>query len=364
MTNRIVLRNLAHRPVRTIVSMLAIALEVAMILLMWGTADGLIQETVERKTSLGNHILIRPGTADEEFSSGTAGIAQPLLSEMEALPEVKMAVGTVHTVPGDLMTITGVDLDRLSGMVGGLTLLEGGGFEQPYDAIVDEFYAAQKEVSAGDTITLLNKEFRVTGIMEAGKLSRIFIPRETMQQLMDWEGDLTQVYVQLHREEDTQPVIEKLKAQFPGLTIHSMEEFVSLFAAEIEGMAESFVAVIVAIALFVGFIVVLLSMYTAVLDRTREIGILKALGASPGYILGIFLRETFWIAAGGAVIGAAGGYLLAELIRQSFPLVRVDVMPNHLSWGLVIALAGALLGALYPALKAARQDPIDALAYE
>ena len=115
----------------------------------------------------------------------------------------------------------------------------------------------------------------------------------------------------------------------------------------------------------VGFLVVFLSMYTAVVERTREIGILKALGAKPSTVVNILVREAILLAVAGCVIGIVAAFLVKELISgiapASMPIISV---PDWWLKAAGIALLGALLGAIYPGLKAARQDAIEALAYE
>jgi putative ABC transport system permease protein len=106
-------------------------------------------------------------------------------------------------------------------------------------------------------------------------------------------------------------------------------------------------------------------MYTAVIERTREIGILKALGAKPGTIVGILVRESLVLAFVGALLGILLSFAAKALILAvqpvSLPVVNV---PDWWPRAAAIALAGALLGAIYPGLKAARQDAIEALSYD
>ncbi len=105
-------------------------------------------------------------------------------------------------------------------------------------------------------------------------------------------------------------------------------------------------------------------MYTAVLERTREIGILKALGASPGYILGILLRETVLLAIAGTIAGILMSYGARWLMQMLVPMFTTSIVPGWWPYAGLIALIGSLIGALYPGFKAARQDPIEALAYD
>jgi putative ABC transport system permease protein len=105
-------------------------------------------------------------------------------------------------------------------------------------------------------------------------------------------------------------------------------------------------------------------MYTAVLERTREIGILKSLGASQFYVVNLVLRETALLAVVGIALGIAMTFILKRLMDQWAPTLLFPVDAKRIITATLIALGGALVGALYPALKAARKDPIEALAYE
>ncbi len=127
----------------------------------------------------------------------------------------------------------------------------------------------------------------------------------------------------------------------------------------------AFIGVITVLAVVVGFLVVFLSMYTAVVERTREIGILKALGAKPFTILDILIREAVLLAVVGCVIGIVLSFAAKTMVMTLMPAsLQVVNAPDWWPIAAAIALGGALLGAIYPGLKAARQDAIEALAYE
>ncbi len=364
LTNRVVVANLFHRRMRTALVVVAIAVEVSMILLMLGLADGLVGESTRKQRGIGADILILDPTSSGPVSAGTASLPESLVTEIEKMPGVAMAMGRTFSMQGQLQTVTGVNLEQFSRMSGGLEFLHGGPFQGPYDVIVDDVFAKQKKISVGDTVQFFNRDFRVVGITESGKLSRIFVPLATMQDVMGWRGNLSQIYVKLVDSTQAPKFVEQFKKMLPKHPVYTMEEFVSLFTAQTRGRADDFIGVIVGIAMVVGFIVVLMSMYTAVLDRTRDIGILKALGAKPGYIVDIFLRETFVLTATGIVLGTGLAYLAQSWLVERFPLVTLVIEQRHVIWAIVVSIIGSLLGSVYPSWKAARQDPIEALAYE
>ena len=196
-------------------------------------------------------------------------------------------------------------------------------------------------------------------------LARLVVPLDRLQELTASTGKVTIVYVKLDDPARTNEVIADLKQRLKEYQIRSMEDYAALYSVGSIPMLKQFIWVVIGLGVLVGFLVVFLSMYTAVLERTREIGVLKALGASPGYILNILLRETALLAAAGSVFGILMAYAtrfaITNLIHGS--LIQAIV---YLWWPITaaIAMVGALLGAIYPGLKAARQDAIEALAYE
>jgi putative ABC transport system permease protein len=119
-----------------------------------------------------------------------------------------------------------------------------------------------------------------------------------------------------------------------------------------------------AVALAVCFLFVMLTMYTLILQRTREIGILKSLGASRLYLVGIAVAESVLICLGGTAVGIGLSYLTGWTIEWLMPLATVRIEPRWLLAALVVGLVGGAVSALYPGYRAARLDPAVALAYE
>lgn len=363
MIHRLVLRNLIHRPIRTVLTVLAVAVEVMMIVMMVGVSEGLLRESQRRTRGVGADVLIRP-----EISGATitgADISDKLPGMLrERFPQVTHALGATVFTPGNLQTITGVDWSGLAAMAGGIAVFEGRPYGSPYEAMVDEVYARQEQVGVGDSIQLMSRDFQVVGIVETGKMSRVFIPLETMRDLQGWQGRFSQVYLKLSPAADARALIAELRALLPNRSVISVEDFLALTATSVRQMSSQFVNVIISIAVAIGLIVVTLAMYTAVLERTREIGILKAMGASKALIGGVVLRETLLITICGIGLGFVLSALGQRLVAVQYPLVPVILLPSWMAGAGVLALVGSVAGSAYPAWKAAKADPCEVLAYE
>lgn len=364
MINKLVFENFRHRPVRSILTVLAIGIEVTMMLTLVGLSRGTLEESAKRARGVGADVWVRPpGSSVLSFSS--APMDERMVNFFLKQPHVTHAMGAIIHGTGGMTSITGMDLDAFARMSGGYRFLQGGPFQGPHDVIVDEYYAQQRNVKVGDTLTLSQHDWRVSGIFEPGKMARVVVPIKTLQELTSNTGKVSQFLIKLDDPKQTPNVIETLKKELDGYNILSVEEFTSMFNVNNLPELSAFIKVVVGISVIVGFLVVSLTMYTAVLERTREIGILKALGASPLYILTIFLRETALLALVGTIIGVLFSFATRWLIMTLIPASLTQmIVPDWWPIAGGIALLGALLGALYPGWKAARQDAIEALAYE
>jgi putative ABC transport system permease protein len=190
------------------------------------------------------------------------------------------------------------------------------------------------------------------------------MPIRILQDKTANSGKISIIYVKADDPKNIPLVLSELKALLPDNPIFTLEEFLSQISVNSIGLLKSFTNVVIGISIVFGFLVVFLSMYTAVLERTREVGILKALGASPGFIVGILMRETIFLSLIGAIFGILLTYV-ARAVIMSFPAsLTQKIVPDWWPIATALALVGAMLGTLYPGLKAARQDAIEALTYE
>lgn len=250
--------------------------------------------------------------------------------------------------------------------------LAGGPFQGPNDAIVDNRFAGSpnpatgKPYKVGDTIVISDHPFRISGIVEEGKGGRKLIPLDTMQQLIGAQGMASLFYIKCDSPANDDLVMQEIRSTrgFGKNTLTTVANLLDQMTPnKIPGFNVALDAV-TGIAVVIGFLVIFQSMYTAVLERTREIGILKSMGASKTTIVGVVLRECALLAIAGVVLGIAGTYGVRFAMLHFFPTQSFEITPQWIGYAAAIAFVGSLCGALYPAWMAARKDPIDALAYE
>ena len=364
MVTKLVFENLKHRPIRTLLTVLAIGLQVTLVLTIVGLSRGLIEASRTRTRGVGADIMVRPPGAAIIGMSG-APMPEGVVGFIEKQPMVSMAQGVVFHPIGGIESLIGIDIDRFDKMSGGLDYREGGPFRNPDDLLVDENFAQQRKLKVGDKVDLANHTWTVRGIVGSGKLGKLFVDKKILQNLTSNTGKISVVYVKVDDPKHMNAVIADLKRKLENYPVYSIDEFLSNFTTDNIPGLNAFIGTIVGLSIIFGFLVVFLAMYTAVLERTREIGILKALGASPGFILGMLMRETAVLAAVGSIIGIGISYVARWAIMTFVPSsLTVVGVPDWWWRAALISLAGAVLGAIYPGMKAARQDTIEALAYE
>jgi putative ABC transport system permease protein len=368
MMNKMVVANLVHRPIRSLISIVAIALEVTLILLIVGLCYGIMNDSKNRTAGIGADVIVQP--PGSSFLAGISGapVSVKVADLLRRMPHVKVVSPVVWQIVtgGGLEVIDGIDLPSFEALGGPFQYLQGGPFQGPNDVIVDDYIARQRHVRVGDTMEILNDKFRVAGIVENGRGARKFLPIATLQDLMGAKGKASVFYVKLDDPANADAVVAAVKAQ-PGMerySVLSTPDYLSMMTPSHLPGFRPFIGVVIGVSLIIGFLVIFQSMYTAVMERTREIGILKSLGASKLYIVNVILRETVLLALAGIAVGIAVSLAARVGIQQRWPLVHIDKSNLWMMRATLIAIVGATAGAIYPAFKAAQKDPIDALAYE
>jgi len=366
--NKLIFANLVHRPVRSVISVLAVAIEVIMILSIAGIFMGMLNDTKARTNGIGADLMVFPPGSSNFVAMSGAPMPIVFADSLRALPHVTVVspVNQKFSTAGKIEILYGIDYDTFDALKP-FQYIAGGKFEHPDDVIVDDVSAASdKGYHVGDTITILKHPFHISGIVEHGKGGRRMIPIDTLGELTDAEGKASLFYVKVDNPKNDDAVIQEIHAthgleNYPTYTVDDW--LGEMTPDKIPGFNIA-LRVVTFIAVVVGFLAIFQAMYTAVLERTREIGILKSMGASKLDIVSVVLRETAVMAAAGVLLGIAGTYGVKLMMAHLFPLQQFDVTGQWIAQAAIIAFLGAIIGALYPAWMAARKDPIDALAYE
>jgi putative ABC transport system permease protein len=366
--NKLVIANLLHRPLRSLISVTAVAIEVVMILSIVAIFMGFLDSQKERTNGIGADVVVMPSNASIIAGVGGAPIPATIAGFLATLPHVTVAspVITDFNMSSTVEIMYGIDFKSYDALKP-FKFLAGGPFQTPDDVIIDDIFARSgKGYHIGDTMMIKNHQFRVCGIVENGKGGRRMVPIDTLGSLIGSDGKASVIYLKTDNPANDNPVMEEIH-NTKGLAnyrVQTMEDLVSQYTPSRFPGFDIALEVVISIAVVVGFLVIFQSMYTAVLERTREIGILKSLGSSKATIVSVVLRETALLAVAGVLLGIAATYGVRVLLQVKFSTFPFELTAGWIGRGILIAFSGAIFGSLYPAWMAARKDPIDALAYE
>jgi putative ABC transport system permease protein len=363
------LANIFNRKTRTTVGILAVALGVATVLVLVGLAQGSLDETAQRIQNVGADILFQAPDASA-FLAISAGVLPerlgPLLKETPGVAEVTpVLVNNVTRLKDSnkFVMMFGIEPESYNRIGQGLDIVEGRGLEKPGDLLVDTVLAAADQIKVGDKLHIMNRDFEIVGIPRAGAGVRIYMRLEDMQAATAQPGDVSFFFVKANDDVEVSQVASELEKRFEGYKVTPLEFLSEAMKENALGLKE-FIRALSFFAALISCLVILLAMYTTIIERTREIGILKALGAGRGYILKVVMAESFLI----CVMGVGSGYLLSVLGRSAlltfFPTLTVDLIPRWFLYSAILGVGGGLLGALYPAYRAAKLDPVEALNFE
>ncbi len=359
-------RNLLHRPLRTLIGVLAVAVEVALVVLIVGLTTGLLTETAKRIEGIGADIMLQSPSA--QVFLAFSGSPMPIkiadkLSNLKYVQSVAPALLQFNST-GGVDVIYGIDPESFRDVSGGFVFLDGHDMEGPDDLLVDDWAAKAKHIKVGDTYNLLNHDWHVAAIIEHGKGARLFVPITTLQDLVGAREKASIFLLKCTRPEHTEDVMVQMRQIFPGYPVRPLKDFLSLMTStNIPGL-EAFIDSMIALAVSIGLLVIFLTMYTTVIERTRDIGVLKSLGANRFFIVRALLTESAALCALGILAGVGLSYLVRAAFLMGFPTLSILITPGWLLRAAGIALTGAIFGTSYPAWMASRKDAVEALSYD
>jgi putative ABC transport system permease protein len=377
--DNLITANIRQRPIRSLVSVIGVALGVALVMLFTGLARGMSNDLQRRTQNLRAEIIFtRPGTMDN-LTSSPANLSTKYVENLKAVEGVESAVPVIRYVfqggaGFGFEQVEGVDWEPFAQM-NGLRIVEGRApqarseegqsSEEMVEVVIDEEKARNSNTSVGGVLKLFGEiPHRVVGIYAPESGARVKMSLSDMQYRVEAAGKCTYILVKAKNGVDEKTLAERIDAE-PGTKGNKIQFTRDVFTSIEKSIPYLglFLKVLVGLAALVSALVVMLAMYTTITERTREIGILKAMGASRGFIIGVIEKEAILISVLGLVVGFTVALIAGALIHRTYGLVF------EYGWGWAVAsaligLLGGAIGALYPAVRAANLDAVSALSYE
>ena len=362
----LVLANLRVRPLRTLISVVGVALGVILVVLFTGLARGMSNDLSKRASNWKAEIVFTRAGA-MTMTSSNANVNTKYAERLLEIQGVAQAVPMYRYITAGegrfgIKQIDGVDWPEFARM-NQMQLVQGRAPTADDEAVIDEQEAESKKLAIGGTTELFgNRPFKVVGIFAPPSGARVKVSLAAMQNVLQAPNKCTYILVKIKDGENPQEVAKRIDAALPGNKLQFTADLIA-DAGQRYPELNTFLRALVALGGFVSTVFVLLSMYTTVTERRREIGVLKSLGASNFFIIGTIEREALMIGVLGTILGFIVSFAAAFAIQRFFKLV----FEFGWSWTLtaiVIALGGSLIGALYPAFSAARLDPVTVLTNE
>jgi putative ABC transport system permease protein len=366
MIRQLIFRNAIHRPLRTFISVVAVAVEVTLVLVIVGLSSGLLEEVGKRIQGVGADIMLQPPSSQIILAFSGAPMTIKIGERVETMKYVQAVapVLTQFNSSGGIDIIYGIEPNSFRAVSGGFVFLQGHDMVDPDDMLADDLAAKSKNLEVGQIYRLFDHDFHVAGIVEHGKGARIFISLKTLQDISGARDKASLFFIKCTRPDHTPAVMEQIHSVFQGYEVRALKDFLSqMTSANIPGL-DIFITTMIALAVAIGFLVIFLSMYTTVIERTREIGVLKSIGASKSYILKALLSEAGLICLTGIFVGIALSYTVSSFLVLKFPTLAIHIAPDWILRAAAIAIVGGLIGAAYPAWLATTKDPVEALFYD
>ena len=356
----LVLANLRTRPFRTLISVVGVALGVVLVTLFTGLARGMSEDMAKRSANWKAEIVFtRPGAM--ELTSSNASVSTAYAERLLEIEGVKSTVPVIRYITPSAkgrfgtQQLDGVEWQPFAEM-NDIQLTQGRAPTAIDEVVFDERQMLDNNSKVGDTTELFGKNYKIVGVFAPPSGARIKMSLAAMQDALEAPNKCMFILVKLKDDSDVEAVAAKIDEALPGNTVNLTRDLIIDAQERIPGL-NIFLRVLVGIGAFVSTIFVLLSMYTTITERRKEIGILKSLGASKSFIIKVIEGEAFVIGILGIILGFAISYVASLIIAESFDL-QFQFSRNWILSAVLIAIGGSLIGALYPAWRAADIDPV------
>lgn len=358
--------NIVHKKGRTIISVLAVGIGVMLLLILIGMSQGTLREVSNRMQNVDADMMVHARSWNPILDVSTApldGRFKEKLLEIAGVKAVTPVIVGRITMDNQSQNFFGIDPKDFNKVASNRKIIEGRDLISGDELLLDKRLADAGGYKVGQRIERLERTFTIVGICETGVPVRVLMPIDSARELIARPNAVSYFFVKCTDPDDIGKIAGEIEARYKSLKAMPLTNYYQALAGSFKGLHQ-FVVGVTTVSTLISFMVILLAMYTAVLERTREIGILKSIGASRFFIIKDILAESIIICSAGAVIGIILSVCMKFLLERSFPLVTVELTTFWILMGIVIGIAGGMLGAIYPAYIASVKDPVLALRYE
>ncbi|MFO0907754.1 MAG: ABC transporter permease [Isosphaeraceae bacterium] len=369
----LIFRNLLRRGIRTALTVLGLAVGVAAVVSLLGISWGFEQSFLTIYESKSIDLVVVKAGAGYQLTSNLDEALEPRIAAIE---QVDSVVGSLTDVvsfeEANLVSVLVNGWKPGSLLFRGIRVTQGRAIasSDQHVAMLGRVLALNLRKATGDVLDVAGVPFHVVGIYESDSLFEnggMIVPLPDLQKMMGREGYVSG-FVLSARDKSTAGVAalaRRIEATIPGVAAVPARDFVQsetqLSLIKAMTWATSLVAMIL------GSVGVLNTMVMTVFERTREIGILRALGWKRRRVLGLVLGEAALLGLGGAILGSLLGLIGVKALAQT-PMgsifINADLPPRVLAAGMGLGLVLSLVGGIYPALRAAALEPTEALRHE
>lgn len=370
-------KNIIRQQTRTFLTVLGIVLGIGAVVALGSISAGLNEEIqASLELNAGRIIVTQEGSSGFIVGFEGSELTEEDVQEIADTSGVKEVVPQIYEI-GELVPFegpewvaVGIDPEKMEFFVGETIEVEEGRALEEGDGdvmVIGIDFADEQNLEVGDFFTIDETELEVVGIFERTEIMDIdnnfIMPLEALQEITETET-VPVVYVIPEDLKNTELLAERIEDQneeFEALT----DTEIARQASQIVGQVSVFTVGIGAVAALVGGLGIMNTMIMSVMERRREIGVMKAIGATRRMILIHFLTEAFLISAIGGVIGIIFGVIASSFLGLilgffAFASITLDLIAG----GFLFAIILGIVGGFYPAWKAARLDPVVALRYE
>lgn len=374
--------NLRRRKGKAALLVAGLSIGVAMVVALLGITTRM-QADVERKLDeYGANIIIVPKTETLSLSYGGVNVTNTSY-DVQELRETDAAIiktiensknvsavapkvmGT-HTF-GDLSyLIVGVDFPP-EFLIKKWWRIFGSRTETDADIIIGSGVAGSLKLSPGDTLPIGEDVFRVTGVLQENASQddvSIFMDIQKARVLLGKEGRTSMIEVSaLCSDCPIEDIVAQISEKLPHAKVSPVRQAMTLKMQTVEQLVRFSVAVSI-VVLLIGAFIVFVSMLSAVNERTKEIGVLRAIGYRKSHIVHMILIEAFIVSLIAGIIGWAGGSLSASFLApDDMAVTGFGLSPLTIGLALFISMVIGMLSSIYPAVKASNLEPLEALRY-